>query len=285
LAGAPAREQKDRIDVSVIRGLRARVALVMEDWDVAAEYAKKARTAAGYELMTPQKYTSRSAFSSMNNNTEWMWGSLIPTEQATVFASFFSHMDVDQRGYATFGGQKKITKDLYDRMSDNDIRKKLFTAPSAANSSFPAYNQLKFRVPVVGSWAADYLYMRTSEMYLIEAEALAKKGNDAGAIAVLEELIKKRYPQYTAAGLSGTALVNEILLQRRIELWGEGFSLFDIKRTGQGLNRPTGEGNHGVPNFNPRVLTLPPASPNFLMRIPQRELDNNPNMTPLDQNP
>jgi hypothetical protein len=51
------------------------------------------------------------------------------------------------------------------------------------------------------------------------------------------------------------------------------------------LNRPTGSGNPGAPNFNPIVLTLADANPLFLMRIPQRELDNNPNMTPGDQNP
>jgi hypothetical protein len=127
--------------------------------------------------------------------------------------------------------------------------------------------------------------MRAAEMFLIEAEALARQGQDAAAITVLESLVKPRFAAYTASSLSGTALIDEILLQRRIELWGEGFSLFDIKRTKVGLNRPTGSGNHGAPNFNPIVLTLPDASPLFLMRIPQRELDNNPNMTPGDQNP
>jgi hypothetical protein len=80
-------------------------------------------------------------------------------------------------------------------------------------------------------------------------------------------------------------LINEILLQRRIELWGEGFALLDIKRLNQGLNRPTGPGNHGGLNYNPGVFTTSAGDPRFLMRIPQRELDNNINMTPADQNP
>jgi hypothetical protein len=58
----------------------------------------------------------------------------------------------------------------------------------------------------------------------------------------------------------------------------------DIKRNNQGLNRPTGAGNHGLPSFNPAVYTTSAADPRFLMRIPQRELDNNANMTPADQN-
>ncbi len=127
--------------------------------------------------------------------------------------------------------------------------------------------------------------MRSSEMYLIEAEALARQSQDAAARTVLEALIKTRFPAYSAAGFSGAALVSEIILQRRIELWGEGFSLMDIKRLGQGLNRATGAGNHGAPSFDPGVYTTSPADPRFLMRVPQRELDNNTNMSPGDQNP
>lgn len=277
------RASKERIDVSVVRGFRARAALVMENWAAAATYAKSART--GYTLMSNTVYQSRSGFSSISN-PEWMWGALIPADKATIFASFFSHMDATQFGYAQLGGQKKITKALYDQIPATDIRKNVFRAPGTGTSILPDYTQTKFAVPVVGSWAADYLYMRAAEMYLIEAEALARQGGkDAEARTVLEALVGLRDPSYSAASFSGAALVNEILLQRRIELWGEGFSLFDIKRTGAGLNRPTGAGNHGAPNFNPVVYQLPAASPLFLMRIPTRELNNNSKMTPADQNP
>jgi len=122
-------------------------------------------------------------------------------------------------------------------------------------------------------------------MYLIEAEALARQNQDASARSVLETMVKARYPAYSAAAFSGPALISEILLQRRIELWGEGFSLIDIKRIKLGLNRPTGPGNHGSPNFDPSVYILPAGDPKFLMRIPQKELDNNPALTPADQNP
>jgi hypothetical protein len=195
-------------------------------------------------------------------------------------------MDIRTGGYAALGGQKKITKALYDQIPVGDVRKTVFRTPASTSTTNPPYNQLKFQVPsTTNKWEADYLYMRASEMYLIEAEALARQGQDAQAQLVLETLVKARYPAYSAAGLSGTDLLNEILLQRRIELWGEGFSLFDIKRLKTGLNRPTGTGNHGAPSYDPGVYTMPDADPRFLLRIPQRELDNNPNMTPADQNP
>ena len=280
------RTAKTDIDVTVVQGLRARVALIMEDWATAATYAVKART--GYTLMTPAQYTAYEAFSKISN-PEWMWGSLIPGDQATIYASFFSHMDIRTGGYAALGGQKKITKALYDQINAADTRKACWRTPGTGTTTNPDYNQIKHQVPTIVSgvsvWQADYLYMRASEMYLIEAEALARQGQDAGARTALETVIKARYPAYSAAAFSGTGLLNEILLQRRIELWGEGFSLMDIKRLNQGLNRPTGPGNHGSPNFDPGVYTTSPADARFIMKIPKRELDNNTSMTQADQNP
>ncbi|MBX2930790.1 MAG: RagB/SusD family nutrient uptake outer membrane protein [Chitinophagaceae bacterium] len=283
-----ARTSKVNMDVQVIKGFKARVALLQEDWATAATNASQAR--AGYNFMSPTQYTSFTAFSTLSS-PEVMWGSLIPNDQATIYASFMSHMDVRAQGYAALGGQKKITKTLYDQISGSDIRKAVFTAPGAGSGANVEYNQRKFQLPATGSWAADYIYMRSAEMYLIEAEALAKQGNDAGARTALETLVQARFPGYSAGSLSGTNLLNEIYLQRRIELWGEGFSLLDIKRLHTGLNRPTGTDNHGGlnstgnPNLNPIVYTLPDADPTFLMRIPQRELDSNGNMTAADQNP
>jgi len=291
---------KTAMDVHVVQGFRARTALLMEDWPTAALYAKKAYTYGSTpQLMTASQY--REGFSKISN-PEWMWGGYIPADQATIYASFFSHFDIKTGGYASLGQQKKITQDLYDKIAIGDVRKTVFqqastlspangiytseiTGYKTPNSTSPVFNQLKFRVPTPGSWAADYVYMRTAEMYLIEAEALVRSGNEGAAKTSLETLIKTRYPAYSISSLSGSALVAEILLQRRVELWGEGWSLIDIKRTNRGLARPSGNGNHGTPNLDPVVFTQPDASSRFLMRIPQRELDANPFMTANDQNP
>lgn len=274
------RPDKTHMDVSVVRGFEARVALIQEDWATAATKANQARQ--GYTLMSQSVY--QAGFSQIAN-PEWMWGSLITSDKSTIYASFFSHMDISTGGYASLGTQKKITKWLYDQIPAGDVRKTVFKTPGTGTSADPDYNQHKFHVPVAGNWAGDYLYMRASEMYLIEAEALARQGQEAQARTVLEQMVQARNPSYSASSFSGTDLLNEILLQRRIELWGEGFSLMDIKRLKTGLNRPSGPGNHGSPSLNPSVYTLPDADPKFLMHIPQREFDNDPFFTPADQNP
>ncbi|MEI9947275.1 MAG: RagB/SusD family nutrient uptake outer membrane protein [Chitinophagaceae bacterium] len=225
---------------------------------------------------------------SSTSNPEWLWGMQVINDQSTILASFFSHVDVTVFGYAQAGNmQKKITKALYDQIPSGDVRKAVFRTPGTGAGVNPDYNQNKFRVQDFNSWAGDYVFMRAAEMYLIEAEALARQGaaQEPAAKAVLQTLVKARYPAYSAAAFTGAALINEIVLQRRIELWGEGFSLLDIKRLKTGLNRPSGAGNHGTPNLPPNVFTLPDQDPRFLMRVPQREIDANEAIGQADQNP
>ncbi|BFP41809.1 hypothetical protein FGF1_26540 [Flavobacteriaceae bacterium GF1] len=50
---------------------------------------------------------------------------------------------------------------------------------------------------------------------------------------------------YSRSASTGSDLVDEIYFQRRIELWGEGVSWFDLKRLKLLLNR-TGEGSNHI---------------------------------------
>lgn len=79
---------------------------------------------------------------------------------------------------------------------------------------------------------------------------------------------------------SGSDLINQILLERRIELWGEGFAGFDIKRLNQALDR-TGSNHDPVVAS---VMTLPAESNRFVYQIPQQEIDANGNIGEQDQN-
>lgn len=282
------RIHKSHINTATVQGIMARVALQMEDWPTARDYARKARG-----TIAPMSTALFSGGFNALSNAEWLWGLEVNVEQATIYASYFSHMDNLASGYAGLGSFKKVTKALYDQIPTGDIRKDLFKAPgSTLYPGVPDYSFVKFRKPTAATWNGDYLLMRAGEMYLIEAEACARIGgtDEATALTVLNTLVKARYPAYNFVGL-GNALINEILLQRRIELFGEGFSYNDIKRLKQGLNRPTGTDNHGGArasggtNFDPTVYTLPDGSPRFLMRIPQDELNNNKSLTPADQNP
>lgn len=73
-------------------------------------------------------------------------------------------------------------------------------------------------------------YMRAGEMLLIEAEAAYHNSDYSTTVNCLTELMAKRDPNYTIPATSGEALLDEVKLQRRLELWGEGFNWFDYKR-------------------------------------------------------
>ena len=281
LAGQARKVTPSHININVVKGLYARVALQMEDYATAAVKANEARQ--GRTLMNATTYQNGFGI----HNTEWLWGLQIPNDQATIYASFFSHMDNTVAGYAGLGSTKLMARDLYDKIPDGDVRKALVQTPTPDNSgSFRNYTSFKFRKPDPKAWTGDYVLMRASEMYLIEAEALARTGKSAEAVAVLEALVKTRFPAYVAPATSGQALIDEILLQRRIELFGEGFSLIDMKRLKKDLNRITGSAKNGEHEAGLAVVaTRSITDPAYLWRIPQSEIDSNDKLTAADQNP
>lgn len=79
-------------------------------------------------------------------------------------------------------------------------------------------------------------YMRAAEMLLTEAEAAYHNGATGVATSCLTELNSKRVAGYTCT-TSGQALLDEIKVSRRLELWGEGHSWFDLKRWGDKMER------------------------------------------------
>jgi hypothetical protein len=121
--------------------------------------------------------------------------------------------------------------------------------------------------------------MRVGEMYLIEAEAKARLGS-ADAADVLFELQSNRDPAAVQSGNTGPALIDEILLERRKELYGElGIDWLDAKRLQMPIDRTNS--NHPAPNN----YFIPADDPVFNYKIPQTEIQANPNIGPEDQNP
>ena len=92
--------------------------------------------------------------------------------------------------------------------------------------------------------------MRIEEMKLIEIEAAGMQEQNRG-IQLLTDFAKTRDPQYvygthndTYGNLSTSQFQNEVWWQRRVELWGEGFATFDIKRLNKGIIRSYANTNH-----------------------------------------
>ncbi|WP_143309820.1 RagB/SusD family nutrient uptake outer membrane protein [Chitinophaga vietnamensis] len=273
------RSYKSHFDTLVVFGLKARVALTMQDWNNAIVYAKKARSGAN-DLMSNADYLK--GFNSVENR-EWIWGSYQTDDQTTYFTSFFAYMSANFSSSNIRSNPKAINKVLYKKLTATDIRSQLWDStgkniPIPPNGKTFPYINKKFIAKSNGSSVGDVPYMRLAEMYLIEAEANAKLGNDAAAADALFTLAKNRDANYTRSTNTGAALQAEIATQRRLELWGEGFRFLDLKRQNLQLDR-TGT------NHNPAlalVMTMPAGDNQWQWLFPQDELNANPKLV---QNP
>lgn len=272
------RSTKQEVNQAVAQLMLARVYLEMGEWGKAAEMANAARQ--GYVPMDAAEWLGGQ---SSINMSECMWGADIDGESSTIYASFYSHFDNTNAGYAgLLGIYKLIDAELYSLISDTDIRKQAFIDPVNGDPNYPqlpAYANIKFRDP--SFFEGDYIYMRAAEAYLIEAEAYARNNQDANAQQVLFDLISVRDPNYVMSTNTGMDLVEEIYLHRRIELWCEGHAWYDMKRMKKPLTRDYAGSNHA--SFG--LFNYPAEDNKMRFQIPEAEINANDAIGPGDQNP
>ena len=284
--GSPMAQQHiSHSNLAVAYGLQARVALTKHDYATAISAADEAIALSG-DLFSPADYAEEPhALFNDAGQSEWMWGVRINDEQSPIYASFTSHMDARFMTYANLGNQALINHELYDGMSETDVRRNLWVAPEdhiEDDEFYMAYNNKKFLAKEVGSMVADEHLMRVAEMYLIKAEAAARAGQDGVAQDAINTLVSNRDPEFDGTTATGDDLIEEIMTHRRIELWGEGFRFFDLKRTDTPLHRTEEQGhNMGLANIH----EVDPGDPRWQWYIPQDEIDANDAITSGDQNP
>ena len=271
-----ARLNKSHINLNVVRGLQARVALVQQDWANAAKFAADARS--GYLPMNDTQYLD--GFQDIANS-EWMWGFDHLEDQTEYFGAYHSYISCNYNSTVIRTYPKVINNLLYKQIPATDVRSKMWVeTPTTANSIVPPggvrpkFLNQKFRLPGVPSTSAmgDVPYMRAAEMYLIEAEAKARLNDAAGASQVLFELIKTRDASYVKSTNTGQALLDEILIHRRIELWGEGHRFLDLKRMNAALNR---NGTNAIASVA-LLYDVAPGDVRWEFLIPRREINANP---------
>ena len=130
----------------------------------------------------------------------------------------------------------------------------------------------------------DIILMRSSEMYLIEAEAHAMQGNISASQAALQELVGERNTAYDATAFATPeALMDEIKFQWYVEMFGEGFGYENHIRWDEPLDL-TGSGADLGYYGDGFQQAAPSSNENWIWKIPQAEIDANPNLTEADQN-
>jgi hypothetical protein len=263
---------KSNFDVNVVRGIKARVALNQENWDLAATNAIAART--GYALMTNADYLK--GFNDISNS-EWIWGSRQISDHNTFFYSYFAYISCNFNSTVIRTQPRAVNANLFNALPATDIRKSVFDLTGASVPVPPGgakvpYQNKKFLASSDALSIGDVPYMRTAEMLLIEAEARAKQGQTAAAQTALFTLMKNRNPSYVLSTNTGQALLDEIYFNRRAELWGEGFRFTDLKRLNLPMTR-VGIPNHLIALI--QVQTIPAGDKLWQFLFPQDELNQN----------
>lgn len=197
-------------------------------------------------------------------------------------------------------GYYQVDADIYNALSDNDCRKACILADDFENYPIYSYENndstwFSYTMPKYTSlkWAAsssighngemhdnkytvsDNIYLRTSAVWLMLAEAYAQSGQDAMAKQTLNKLLEARTiegrPTMTCDNtMAGMSTMDMVKLQWRIEMWGEGdWAFYNQKRWGTQHKR-------GANHWSKTQIS------HFTWEIPQKERIGNPYWKSLD---
>lgn len=190
----------------------------------------------------------------------------------------------DNLGSDALGGMYKASgygdylpsDDLLNMIDNNDIRKSMFMPDPDLSGIYGSLRVDKYPSSGADIGTDNIPVIRLSEVYLNRAEARAKlqpTPNTSGAQDDLNFVRQRALPGAPNVSLTGQALIDEILKERRIELSFEGHRIFDATRNKQDIIRN---------NCTSDVCTITYPNDRFILPIPDGELNVNTN---IQQNP
>jgi len=317
-ASAPA--NKSHISLNAAYGIKARIALSKGDWATAATNAALARN--GFPLLNEADW--HSGFNSVDLSEVIWASRIIDTESNFFASYFYyisfmfnggecrgNNKIIDIELYnsipatdyrnqawlplapntnsAAYNGQGGSfeTDPNYNDKASFDAAKAAIIAEYGATSRHNThpYMNVKFKQSRPGTNNPDdVIYMRSSEMVLIEAEAKAMMNDVSGAQDALDILGSARDSAFDkTAFASQSTLMNQIKFQRRVELWGEGFGYHDKIRWDEGIDH-TNSGASLVIYGDGFMQAKPSTNNDWVYKIPQQEIDSNSSLTEADQN-
>lgn len=320
LADATPPKNKSHISINAAQGIKARVALSTGDWATAAASAAAARD--GYPLLDETGWLS--GFNTYDLSEVIWGGRVINEETNYFASFFYyisptfngslnrsNPKIINKEVYAQIP-ETDYRKQAWLPLAPN-------TNPAASNAQGGSFETDPNYDNADDFWAAwtniittygmtnghnthpymtvkflqqnpgtidpdDVLYMRSSEMVLIEAEAKTMLNDISGAqnaLAILGEARDSAFDKTQFA--TQEALMDQIKFQRHVELWGEGFGFHDRKRWDDPIDHSE-SGASQVLYQDGFSQDRASVNPRWVWKIPQREIDSNPNLTDADQN-
>ncbi|HRI78581.1 MAG TPA: RagB/SusD family nutrient uptake outer membrane protein [Cyclobacteriaceae bacterium] len=251
---------RSRIDAIGVNAIFARVAYYAKDYATAA-------TNASNVINSGMGLANRTDFPTI-------WNADAITNEVIWYIKYFPG-DGYVGGDVYFAVNNRVSYNpsanllsIYDAI--NDIRYSSYFSSTTANR--PGQLIVSKYIGPTGDGLVNWKALRMGEMYLIRSESLARTNQDVAAMADLNALRAARILGYTPQTLSGSTLLTAIAVERRKELFLEGHRWFDLRISGQGINRGS---DCKAPATN---CSLAIGSFRFVWPIPQDEIKANPSI-------
>lgn len=253
---------KSFINKAVAEAVLTRVYSVTQDnWQRVSDLARSAY--GGSATQAVQSSNWGAGFSNMQDQ-EWLWALFQNGSDETNF--FWGHAAPMMDHLTLSYNASYIDPEFASEFSSTDVRNTFVDIYGvAATTPWREFVSTKYAF----TFASDIPLIRKSEMVLFDAEAQYHLGNIPEARNLLFALQSARDPNATMTTNSGQALLNEILLERKKEFYGEfGPQWFDAKRYNLSIDR----------NDIHRIsIDIPSNSNLFFLKIPEDEIDLNEN--------
>jgi len=240
------------------KGLQARVYLYLSDYSNALSAAVEViNNDKGYKLYERDEYLS---VWSKTATSESLF-EIITTDNVNAQRNSIGYYTIPN-GYCECAATDAFVAWL--RADLNDIRSDIIVQMSSGGQ-YLAWYPRKY-LGQEGATAPSYVnnpkIIRMSEVYLIAAEAKLKGGTAAGSLEAVDYYNALRVKRITGYTNAASVTLDDILDERRRELFCENHRMFDLVRNKTDINAP--------------IVQITPISCTdyrIIMAIPQRELD------------
>jgi hypothetical protein len=236
----------------------------------AIQYADSVIINGGYSLLQGTAYTGYYN-NSNQGNTETIWA-INHTIASSITSQAFQFPTLPNYS----GSWARPSPDFVNLLAAADLRKNFYKKNIYPGNTTDTLQCIKYGLNYTAIYCnAPTNYLRLAEIYLNRAEARLKAGDATNALSDVN-VIRVRAGLPALSGLTGQALFDEILKQRRIELAFEGHNSFDYFRNGLPMVR-------NYTSFNAPAMTVQPTDPKVVMRISQDEINFNNRLTQNQQ--
>lgn len=264
------RAAPNRATSATVAGLLSRVHLYLGNWSEAEQAATRALGLTNASVVDARSEDFGAAWEAATYPGSVFELSMQQGNDATTSDNSLQTL-TDGVGGGFFAYEVLPSSDVRSIYPSDDARRELFATDPSGNVYLEKYTgtiaQFTDRIPI----------LRVAELYLNRAEARAQQGNnDSGARSDLNFIRVRRNLGTVSTGLSGQALVDSILVERRREFLFEGKRFFTLKRYARDIPKPQQQSDidyDGPLNSDQRLILAP---------LPTGEVQSNPE---VEQNP